>query len=351
MAVTALKLPRAYEEHDPLPEAAGVAHYVHLEAAEPSPLMKAFGSAWRGLKKLMLIVLVVGLVCAYPAGMLFYSHVDDRPVTIPAQESWAVPGIAVSIHKIARELEGVGWAANRPSYHPQARLSALPAWQSATSSALSEHVMMISELAPFEGQPDRDLAAAARLLAEVPGEPMRPRLTAAAEALNRFDTRASRGMAFRPLAEEILPHELDLFAGWASEDRSALADRIRAGKSGAWLASGDDVAAFYRAKARAHIAHEMLVANTGSALVFADGPIRLAAERAEAALQKAARMKPLLVSNHSGSGFLLPNHLASMAFYLYEAEEACLILSELLAARDASEDATPGVAGEMAGLP
>lgn len=288
-----------------------------------------FQKTWRGFKRLLKVGVVVVLVGTYPAAMVISSHVNDKPVTIPAEENWAVPGIAVAIHKIARELEGAGWAANRPSWHPQAHLKALPAWQSGTTDALSQHVRLISELAPTQGAPDGDLGAASRLLAEVPGEPMRPRLTAAAEALNRFDTRASRGMAMRPMPEEIMAKELVLFAGWAGEDRAALSDRINAQQAG-WPASPEDIAAFYRAKARAHVAHEMFAANRAKAYNLTDTAVLVAADRAERAWARAAVMKPVFVSNQSGTAALFPNHLASMAFFLAEAEEASRHLAGLM---------------------
>ncbi len=336
-AAAAVKLPRAYEEREHVPAPADdPTHFISLDYAEPSPIMIGFQKGWRTLKRTLKIGLVAAAVGAYPAAVVLSSYVDDKPIGIPAEQSWAVPGIAVAIHKIARELEGAGWAANRPSWHPQARLTALPAWQSGTADALSQHVQLISELAPYEGAPDSDLAAASRLLTEVPGEPMRPRLTAAAEALNRFDTRASRGLAMRPMPEEIMTRELALFAGWASEDRAALSDRINARQEGGWPASKEDIAAFYRAKAHAHVAHEMFAANVDKAFTLSDTAVLVAADRVEAAWERAAEMKPILVSNQSDSAVLTPNHLASMAYFLLEAEEASRHLIELM--EPAAED-------------
>lgn len=329
-AAAAAKLPRAYEEQEHVPAAVEPAHFISLDYAEPSPIMVGFQKGWRTLKRTLKIGAVVALVGLYPAAMVITSHINDKPVFIPTEQSWAVPGIAVAIHKIARELEGAGWAANRPVWHPQARLTALPAWQAGTADALSQHVKLISELSPWEGAPDNDLAAAARLLTEVPGESMRPRLTAAAEALNRFDTRASRGLAMRPMPEEIMPEELALFASWAAEDRAALSDRINAVQEGGWPASKDDITAFYRAKARAHVAHEMFVANRDKAYTLSDTAILVAADRVDAAWERAAEMKPVFVSNQSDSAMLMPNHLASMAYFLLEAEEASRHLASLM---------------------
>lgn len=354
-AVAAAKLPKAYEEREGTPTPESPPHFIALDYAEPSPIMVGFQKGWRGFKRFIKIAAAIALIGAYPAATVMSSTINDRPIEIPADENWAVYGIAIAVHKIARELEGAGWASNRPVWHPQARLTALPAWQAGTAEALSAHVQLISEIAITDGAPDGDLAAASRLLVEVEGEQMRPRLTAAAQALNRFDTRASRGLAMRPMPEETLPRELMLFAGWAGEDRAALSDRINAEQS-SWPASQDDITAFYHSKARAHVAHEMLIAGKAKSYRLADTSLSVAAERASAAWGRAARMKPLVISNQSGSATLVQNHLATMAYFLLEAEEASLHLAELMAPQPQTETATDAAAlaaeeGEEAAQP
>ena len=342
----AAKLPKAYEEDvrvkarpAPVPE-----HFISLEHAEPSPLMESFQKGWSRIVGFFKLLLVVAVLGAYPAMTVVSSHIDDGPVIFPPDESWSVSGVGVAIHKLARELAGAGWASDRPEWHPQARLTALPAWQDATAAGLSEHVRLLSEIAATADGPDDDLAAASRLLQAVPGEDMRPRLTAAAEALNRFDTRASRGLALRPAPEETLPQEMALFASWAAKDRAALSDRINAEQT-AWPASQEDIAAFYSAKARAHLAHELIVAGKARAYgLTGDTQLAVALARAEAAWKRAADMKPVFVSNQAGSAALMPNHLASMAFYLVEAEDASAYLAARLAPPDAAVDEVADVA-------
>ena len=141
----------------------------------------------------------------------------------------------------------------------------------------------------------------------------------------------------RPMPEEIMPEELALFAGWAAEDRAALSDRINAIQEGGWPASKEDIAAFYRAKARAHVAHEMFVANAAKALTLSDTAVLVAMDRVESAWERAARMKPVFVSNQSDTAALNPNHLASMAYFLLEAEVASRHLIELMEPSAAEE--------------
>ncbi|MDP1555385.1 MAG: hypothetical protein Q8S09_10870 [Hyphomonas sp.] len=330
----AAKLPKAYDEDlraKPRPAPIPPEHFISLEHAEPSPMMLSFQKGWKRIVGLFKLTLVLAVLAAYPVAVVVSSHINDSAVVFPPNESWSVSGVGVSIHKIGRELAGAGWANDRASWHPQARLTALPAWQEATAAGLSEHVKLLSEVAATSDGPDTDLAAASRLLMAVPGEDMRPRLTAAAEALNRFDTRASRGLALRPSPDETLPLEMALFAGWAASDVAALSDRINAEQS-AWLASKEDIAAFYTAKARAHLAHELITASMVRAYGLA-GNAELAAllNRAGASWQRAAEMKPLLVSNQSGADAVFPNHLASMAYYLVEAEAATAELARRMA--------------------
>lgn len=339
----AAKIPKAYEEDHrgvarpaPVPE-----HFINLEGAQPSPIMLGLQKFWRrliGFAKLSLILAVIG---AYPAMVVFSGKINDHPIVFPDKESWSVPGVGVAIHKIAREMAGAGWAADRPDWHPQARLTALPAWQEGTAAALSEHVGLLAEIA--DG-PEGDLAAASRLLMAVPGEEMRPRLISAAETLNRYDTRASRGLALRPMPEEILPREMALFAEWAREGRAALSDRINAEQT-AWPASTADIAAFYDAKAHAHVAHELIQAAKARAYgITSDAELAVALARAESAWGKAAALKPVFVSNQSGNGALLPNHLSSMAWYLVEAEEASAYLAQQLAPPAPAAEAVGDVA-------
>lgn len=330
----AAKLPKAYDEDlraKPRPTPIPPEHFISLEHAEPSPMMESFQKGWKRLVRLSKLVFVLAVIGAYPAAVVVSSHIDDSPVVFPPNESWSVSGVGVAIHKVARELAGAGWADDRAAWHPQARLTALPAWQQATAAGLSEHVRLLSEVAANADGPDGDLAAASRLLMAVPGEDMLPRLTAAAEALNRFDTRASRGLALRPAPEETLPLEMALFAGWAQEDIAALSDRINAEQT-AWLASSQDITAFYTAKARAHLAHELIIAGKARAYgLTGNAELAAALARAEAAWKRAAGMKPAFVSNQHGAAAILPNHLASMAYYLVEAEKASSDLAARLA--------------------
>ncbi|KCZ90787.1 hypothetical protein [Hyphomonas johnsonii] len=324
------RLPAAYLEEGPVVTRVGTDHLVTFDYAEPSPIMLFFQRWWRRSITMLKVGVVVGAVVAYPVMTVMSHRIDDSDVVLPPSQNWASAESGVAINKIARELEGTGWAGDRASWHPQARLTAMPAWQKATADALAEHARLMSVIAATGETPDPDLTAASRLLHGMPGDDMRPRLTSAAEALNRFDTRAARGLAVLPSRPDLLKAESRLFAGWAETDLTDLTTQINRDVV-EWPASRSDIIAFYGAKARAHVAREMLmVAERNAPRLTRDPAVQDALTKARDAWGRAARMKPLIVSNQPGDGMLMANHLASMGFYLTEANRASLALADAL---------------------
>ncbi|CAN0452694.1 unnamed protein product, partial [Scytosiphon promiscuus] len=163
----------------------------------------------------------------------------------------------------------------------------MPAWQRATADALSQHTALLADLTVKDGDVDSDLKAAARLLKGVEGEDMRPRLTAAAEALNRYDSRAGRGLAATPDKVVKLAAEATLFANWAGADRIDLSVQVNQDVV-EWPASRVDIETFYGAKARAHLAQQMLAAERTAEPRLARLPsVSTAFDRAELAWSRA----------------------------------------------------------------
>lgn len=325
------RLHSAYLEEGPDPHELTEEHLRELEGAEPHPAMLFFQRLWRRIIFLFKLSLFLALVGAYPVSILLSHKIDDSDIVFAQGQGWTVPETGIAITKIARELEGKGWAADKPNWHPQARLTAMPAWQEATADGLSEFTRMMATAVPGEnGEPDSDLIAASRLLKGLPGEDMRPRLTAAAEALNRFDSRASRQLVSLPDRRTQAAEEARMFAGWAVADQDDLSTQIYQEDTG-WPASKQDIRVFYAAKARAHIALQMLKAARMADRTSAGDPDTLAAyDRAEAAWTRAAQIRPLVVSNQKGDGAIMANHLASLGFFLRDAQRTSLELAEKL---------------------
>ena len=135
----------------------------YLDDAEPSPMAAAIGRFWRriiGLAKFGLVLLLVG---GYPAMTVLGHKVDSSPIVLSAATPWYSNDTGTAMTLLGRELTVAGWASDRSWWHPQARLTALPAWQDGVTGALSEYTLLASEHASREpGLPDSDLLAAAR---------------------------------------------------------------------------------------------------------------------------------------------------------------------------------------------
>ncbi|MEL6472724.1 MAG: hypothetical protein AAFQ21_01470 [Pseudomonadota bacterium] len=300
-----------------------------LVMAEPSPVMVGASNLWRRIKTTIKTGIVLSMVFGYPALMVKAHQIDDTPVALEVGLPWSAPEAGVSVTLIAREVRGTGWAADRADWRPQAQLVALPAWQSALASALSDHAALSASLAARGGVADPDLDMAARLLRPVADEPMEPRLTAAAEALSRYDGRKERDLAATVNGHGALAAELRLFADWAEASSIDLESRMGAAES--WPASKDDVSSFYAAKARAHVAHEILNASArAEPKLMAQAALRAEVRRVQAHWRRAATQSPLFVYNGGDASFLLANHLTGMAFVMSEAATASRELADLL---------------------
>jgi hypothetical protein len=264
-------------------------------------------------------LIVIGAILAYPASVMLSHQIDDTQILLDSGRHWAAGDIGVSATLLGRELDGPGWAADRHPWHPQAQLTALPAWQEGLRASIADHARLT--LGTLEGQRDQDLVAAERLLASDDSLKATPRLQAAREALMRYDERVGRGVAGSPQGLGFLKQEMQLTLGWAAASSATLADISTPGDG--WLASSEAVSAVYYGKARAHAAHELLSAvriREGSNLI--GHPAASALDLALARWRSAAKLKPLFVSNQGGDGLIGANHPAILALRLSEAHAA-----------------------------
>lgn len=322
------KLPDIYKETGPdhsapiitligsnLPQA-------YLDEAEPSPLMETASRLWRRVVFVFKCLIVLVLVGGYPAMMAASHKIDTRDVVLSQIAPWASPEAGTAMTLIGRELTGAGWADDRAAWHPAAQLKALPAWQEGLIAALSEHTALMAQLTPTDlGQPDADLNAAARLLAPASDSEGAPRLNAAAEALQRYEGRLSRGLIDPPRGLEAFRAEASLMAEWAAARGETL--RESANSAEAWPASRRDVEAIYLARAQAHVAGQMLTATlSAEPELIASREAVEARDRALKAWRRAATFNPLIVTSQAGTGRILSDHPAVMAFYMRDAEIA-----------------------------
>lgn len=324
------RVPDAYKEDGYEPQLLSAEELVSFDYAEPHPIQLFFSRWWRRSKVMAKIGLIAAAVGIYPVMVVAHNRIDDRNIDLANQQFWTSPEAGVAINKIARELEIAGWAGDRANWHPQTRLTAMPAWQQATTDALAEYAGLQAELAADGGVQDRDLMAAARLMQAAPNEDMRPRLTSAAEALSRYDTRLQRGLARKAKAIDTLKAQTALFAAWAETDQQDLNRQVFASDV-EFPASRRDITTFYGAKARAHVALEMLRAvHLRESALNAHSEVGPALRDAESAWERAAKMKPLIVSNQPGDSALFSNHLATMSLYVGAAAKSMSALESAL---------------------
>ncbi len=298
-----------------------------FDKAQPSTLMTGSTRLFSRIAMLTKTILLLGLLAAYPYFMVKSSQIDDSPVVFAAGQDWDAGHAGVSVMLIARELKGVGLADGKPLWHPQSRLTALPAWQAAKMSALAEHTHLMSAF--LDG--DEDLDAAARLLGPSDRRDGIARLSAAAEALARYDSRVEKHGLVAPAGKKVLAAELELYAGWGAALRTQLASLVS--EASAWPAGRPEIAAFYAARARAHVAHELLAASVReNDVLLRQAGLEARAVETLAAWRRAASQQPLFVSNQSGADLFMPNHLAAMIFYSDAATASSLDLAGALEA-------------------
>ncbi|MEO9969652.1 MAG: hypothetical protein ABJG15_07460 [Hyphomonadaceae bacterium] len=284
------------------------------------------------------ILLVIGIIAAYPATVIMNHQINDDPVSLETGRHWAAGDIGVSATLLGRELDGPGWASDRHPWHPQAQLTALPAWQEGLRASIADHARLT--LTALEGQRDQDLVAAERLLNFDDSLKATPRLQAAREALMRYDDRVAGGVAGSPQGLDFLKLEMDMTLGWAAQAGLELSDISTPGDG--WLASREAVAAVYHGKARAHAAHELLSAIKTREIATLER--HSAVTEIDVALNKwrsAANLKPLFVSNQGSDGLIGANHPAILAFRLSEAQTATV---DAIAKLNA--ESTPTIVGQ-----
>jgi len=303
----------------------------YLDEAEPSPLMETASRWWQRFLFSVRLALVLTLVGGYPLMMALSHKVDSRPVIYSDGVEWSSPETVTALTLIGREETGPGWAMDRAWWRPQAQLIALPAWQEGLTAGLSDYMLLTAQTAaPDSLAPDADLMAAGRLLAPVADAPAKPRMRAAAEALQRYDGRLARGLATAPTGKDGLGKELDLFIAWSASAEASLRN-VPESNSG-WPASRAHIEAIYKARGQAQAASQMLGATLAAEpSVTASREISEAKDAALMAWRQAANFSPLFVSSPGETAGLLSDHPATMAWYMSEARRTTQTLKDSLA--------------------
>lgn len=275
------------------------------------------------------LVLVAAIILAYPIMSALSHQINDRTIEPNDSRYWAVPEIGVTSVLIGRELDGPGWASDRHPWHPQSRLTALPAWQEGILEAIASYGRLIIQ--QIEDQRDPDLIAAIRLLDPADGQDTTSRLIAASEALSRYDDRVAGGVTIAPSGPDTMALRLALVQDWARARHVELAEVASPGDG--WIASTQAIEAVYRAKATAHVTHELLLASLRKEQsLLAKYEAEGAYKRMLAAWRRAATLGPLFVANQGSDAASGVNHPAIIAFHLEEARRATQALEAVFKA-------------------
>lgn len=272
-----------------------------------------------------LILLLLALSLAYPIAMGVSHKVTNQiPNTVPRQV-WADAKIGTAVELLERETY-FGWAASRPLWHPQSRLTAMPAFQQGIGDLLSVFAARRAELLGGETR-DSDLWHAHTLLSKLSDKQAADRVRASIEALRRFDGRKARALLEDRASRELLQRDLDLFRTELQSSISAL--RKIASRKSRGVFNREDVRVYFHAKGKMH-AMAMLLKATKPEEFEIDG-LKNALENANKALARASRPAPLTVSNPQPGAFSFEgNDVMELAFLAMEASDALKSLEAVL---------------------
>ncbi|MFC3675251.1 DUF2333 family protein [Ferrovibrio xuzhouensis] len=280
-------------------------------------------------------VLVFGLY--YPVGMLLAHKIDDNldyqiPATEGAQSGSRAVAMAAAL--IDREVNHTGWVANDPFFMPGSMLDNMPNYQLGMIHALGRFAFqMVDQIGRTRGssQTDTDLQEAAGLLqysgtkwtfdfstSLLPTAKSEDQYRKARRALLNYNSRLAQDKAIFERRGDNLQATLERIALDIGSSSAALDSRIREG-SHLWIDwQSDDV--FYSVKGQMY-AYDLLLRELRQDFsnVIRDRELGGAWDQMMSSFAGAAALHPLVVSNAATDAVILPNHLASMGFYVERA--------------------------------
>ena len=283
------------------------------------------------------LLVIAGLVLYFPLGMLLAHSVNDEvEFTVPEEHRLAngSRAVAMAVALIDREVNQTKWVANKPFPFPSSMLDNMPNFQMGMLYALSRFAIELTDVlgrTRGSSQVDPDLDKASGLLKYdgtiwvwEPSTSLMP--TASAErqyiagmkGLISYNKRVDGGEAVYDRRADNLIAFLervgsDLGSASASLDTQAM------GSNAGWFdMAADDV--FYATKGRLY-GYYLLLREIGVDFqaVIEEKNVDKAWQQMLDSLRTAAAMDPLIISNGSNDGLLMPSHLAVQGFYLLRA--------------------------------
>lgn len=283
-----------------------------------------------------LLGLVVLLGLYYPIGMLIAHKIDDDTAyQVPEAEiAGGSRAVAMAAGLIAREVDRNGWVANDPFFLPGSQLDNMPNFQLGMIHALGRFAFeMVDQIGRTRGssQTDSELQEAAGLLqysgtkwifdfstSLLPTAKSEDQYRKARRALLGYNRRLAEGKAvFERRADNLLA-TLDRMALDLGSSSAALDRHINEHSSAFVDWQADDV--FYSIKGQSYAYYLILrELRQDYANVVRDKELVAVWDQMLASLAAAGGLKPLVIVNGKTDGMILPNHLASMGFYILRA--------------------------------
>ena len=265
---------------------------------------------------------IVALLGAYPTLIVASSDVGDQDLDrLVNRADWAAPWVGGVSTLMEDHFNQLGWAPDAAPWEPMARLTAKPAYQSSMAQALGEFIGVADKQAAATGEPDVDLAAAARLVNE---DSTAIQLRAARDALVNHDRRLRRRDEVTDLNASQVAEQLALVSAWAAASQTDIVSSATA--IGGSPMDEEATRAVYAAKGRATVSWLMLASMQWPASADA----AKARDIALKAWREVAEFHPLIVFNGDPDGSLFGNHAASMSFLIGQAEAATTSLQTLV---------------------
>jgi len=299
----------------------------HEEATDPAA--NPVDPVRRRWFRLTVFGVLLALILYYPVGAWRADVIDDDTAfAVKPAEAGQSAALAIAAGLIRREIDGHGWAPNRPFNFQRGEVAAVG--------------RLASEMDRRLGQiGDGELARAALLL-RYPADVWMVNLKApwektistekqyrnAARALEAFNKRVAAGQpdALFVARPDVLG---GILVGFAEEVELA-ATTLEESQAGAWL-DGRLASAFYSAKGRAYASFMILRAlGEDYRSLLVERNLDDVWQAMLGSLEAAATARPWIVLNGGGGSALVPNHLAWEGFRLLRAERRMISLAEAL---------------------
>jgi hypothetical protein len=288
--------------------------------------------------------ILLAVLLYYPVGAWRAHVIDDDPAFSPRDlPAGASKSIGLAAALVRREIDGHGWAANKPFFMPVAILADMPSYQEGMVAAIRRFAIEMDVQFSRDDRQDADLRQAVSSLQYPPDvwmvNPAAPwehtistekHYRNGARGFEAFNQRVAGGhdgIDFGQRADVLR----GVLLGFADDLDATAADLDQAvSQSGGWFerrASRN----YYAGKGHAYA---ILVLTRALAEDFAalisERRLEAAWRAMDESLAAAALPRPWLVMNGAATSTLIPNHLTQEGFHLLRGQRQMTALADAL---------------------